>query len=79
MVGGERIYVGVAGGPLGNVGGPVIDGSKTIFSAGVGFMNDQLDASVEYIHLDAHIVNTAADERYIRAHVAYTPVPLWTA
>jgi hypothetical protein len=76
--GGERIYVGVAGGPTGNVGGPVVDGSKTIYSAGVGFKNELLDASVEYIHLDADIVNTATDERYIRAHVAVTPVPGWT-
>jgi hypothetical protein len=75
----ERIYVGVAGGPLGNVGGPVIDTSKTIYSAGAGFKNDLVDVSLEYIHLDATIANTANDERYLRAHVAVTPAPQWTA
>jgi hypothetical protein len=76
--GAERIYVGLAGGPLG-ASGPVVDGSKTIYSAGVGWKNDLVNASVEYIHLDANIVDTADDERYIRAHVDVTPIPLWTA
>jgi len=74
----ERIYVGLAGGPLGETG-PEINDSKTIFSGGVGYKNDFVNASVEYIHLDANIVNTASDERYIRAHVDVTPVPHWTA
>jgi len=74
----ERIYVGLAGGPLGGTG-PVVDDSKTIASGGVGFKNDFVTASVEYIHLDANIVNTASDERYIRAHVDVTPIAHWTA
>jgi hypothetical protein len=76
-VGAERIYVGATGGPLGEEGF-LVDGSKTIYSAGAGWKNDFLDASVEYIHLDAAIVNTENDERYIRAHVAVTPAPQWT-
>jgi hypothetical protein len=75
--GAERIYVGLAGGPIGGLG-PVVDGSKSIFSGGVGFKNDLVNASVEYIHLDANIVNTAAAERYVRAHVDVTPVAHWT-
>jgi hypothetical protein len=76
--GAERIYVGLAGGPNGGIG-PVVDGVKTIFSAGVGLKNDILNASVEYIHLDADIVNTEAAEHYIRAHVEVTPIARWTA
>jgi hypothetical protein len=76
--GAERIYVGLAGGPNGGLG-PVVDGSKQIYSAGVGFKNEIINASAEYIHLNANIVNTASDERYIRAHVDVTPVPHWTA
>ena len=76
--GAERIYVGLAGGPIGGVG-PLVDGTKTIFSGGVGFKNDFLNASVEYIHLDANIVDTGSDERYIRAHVDVSPAPHWTA
>jgi hypothetical protein len=77
-VGAERIYVGASGGPIGGEGF-LVDGSKTIYSAGAGFKNDFIDASVEYIHLDGAIVNTEDDERYIRAHVAVTPAPQWTA
>jgi len=77
-VGAERIYVGASGGPIGGEGF-LVDGSKTIYSAGAGFKNDFVDASVEYIHLDGAIVNTQDDERYIRAHVAVTPAPQWTA
>jgi hypothetical protein len=77
--GAERIYVGLAGGPINGGTGPVVDGTKAIYSAGVGFKNEIVNASVEYIHLNADIVNTAADERYIRAHVDVTPVPHWTA
>jgi hypothetical protein len=83
-VGAERIYVGLAGGPLGTqgggpVGGSVVDGSKNIFSGGVGFKQSLFDVSVEYIHLDAAIVNTQSSERYIRAHAALMPAPEWTA
>lgn len=75
----ESIYVGVAGGPLGNEGGAIVDEGKAIYSAGAGFKNELIDASLEYIHLDADIVNTASDEHYLRAHVAITPAPRWTA
>jgi len=76
--GAERIYVGASGGPIGGEGF-LVDGSKTIYSVGAGYKNDLIDASLEYIHLDANIVNTEDDERYIRAHVAVTPAPQWTA
>jgi len=79
----ERIYVGLNGGPLGTqgggpVGGAQIDDSKNIYSAGIGYKQGIVDASVEYIHLDAAIVNTESSERYIRAHVAVNPAPAWT-
>jgi hypothetical protein len=79
----ERIYVGLAGGPLGTqgggpVGGTQIDDSKNIYSAGIGYQQGIVDARVEFIHLDAAIVNTQSSERYIRAHAAVNPVPLWT-
>jgi hypothetical protein len=80
----ERIYVGVTGGPLGTqgggpVGGTQIDDSKNIYSGGIGYKQGIFDASVEFIHLDAAIVNTQSSERYIRAHVAVNPAPEWTA
>jgi hypothetical protein len=79
----ERIYVGLAGGPLGTqgggpVGGLQIDGSKNIYSAGVGFKQGIVDARVEFVHLDAAIVNTQSSERYIRAHLDVSPAPQWT-
>ena len=79
----ERIYVGLPGGPLGTQGGgpvagPQVDDSKNIYSAGIGFKQGIVDASIEYIHLDAAIVNTQSSERYIRAHVAVNPAPQWT-
>jgi len=82
-VGAERIYVGLPGGPLGTqgggpVGGVMVDNSKTIYSAGVGFKQDIFDISVEYIHLDGAIVNTQDNERYIRAHASVQPVIDWT-
>jgi hypothetical protein len=82
-VGLERIYVGLPGGPLGTqgggpVGGAMINGSKAIYSAGVGFKQKMFDVSVEYIHLDAAIVNTQSEERYIRAHASVQPITDWT-
>jgi hypothetical protein len=77
-VGAERIYVGLAGGPIGGTG-PYVDATKAIYSAGVGYKNQFIDASVEYIHLDGAIVNTESDERYVRAHVDVSPAPHWTA
>lgn len=82
-VGAERIYVGLPGGPLGTqgggpVGGAMVDDTKNIYSAGVGFKQDIFDISVEYIHLDAAIVNTRDAERYIRAHASVQPVTDWT-
>jgi hypothetical protein len=79
----ERIYVGLSGGPLGTqgggpVGGTEINDSKNIYSAGIGYKQGIVDASVEVIHLDAAIVNTQSSERYIRAHVAVNPAPQWT-
>jgi len=79
----ERIYVGLPGGPLGTqgggpVGGTEVDDSKNIYSAGIGYKQGIVDVSVEYIHLDAAIVNTQSSERYIRAHAAVNPAPLWT-
>jgi hypothetical protein len=76
-VGAERIYVGASGTPIGGAG-YAVDDSKTIYSAGVGWKNDFIDASVEYIHLAAAIVDEESDERYIRAHVAVSPAPQWT-
>jgi hypothetical protein len=81
-VGLERIYVGLAGGPLGTqgggpIGGAMINGSKAIYSAGVGFKQKAFDVSVEYIHLDQSIVNTQSGERYIRAHASVQPVTDW--
>jgi hypothetical protein len=82
-VGAERIYVGLPGGPLGTqgggpVGGAMVNDSKNIDSAGVGFKQDIFDISVEYIHLDAAIVNTRDAERYIRAHASVQPGTHWT-
>jgi hypothetical protein len=64
--GAERIYVGVAGSPIGTavLAEPIIDGSKTIYSAGAGYKNELVDASIEYIHLAA---------------AAVMPAPGWTA
>jgi hypothetical protein len=81
--GGERIYVGLPGGPLGTqgggpVGGVMVDHSKAIYSAGVGWKQDIFDISAEYIHLNAAIVNTQGDERYIRAYASVQPVTDWT-
>jgi hypothetical protein len=69
--GAERLYVGTAN-------GRVVDDSKPIFSAGVGFKQGIVDVSVEYIHLDKNIVNTESDERYIRAAVSVQPATDWT-
>ncbi len=82
-LGAERIYVGLPGGPLGTqgggpVGGAMVDDSKNIYSAGVGFKQDIFDISVEYVHLDRAIVNTQDNERYIRAHASVQPVTDWT-
>jgi hypothetical protein len=70
--GAERLYVGTAN-------GQVVDTAKSIFSAGVGFKQGIVDASVEYIHLDKTIVNTASDEHYIRAAITVQPATDWTA
>ncbi len=78
-VGAERIYVGASGFLVGNPSGPVVDTGKAIYSAGIGLKQSIFDVSVEYIHLDAAIVNTRSDERYIRAHAQVTPIPKWTA
>lgn len=78
-VGAERLYVGVEGGPLGNTFAPLVDDSKTIYSAGIGYKQGIVDVSVEYIHLDSEIVYTQDDERYIRAHASVHPAPDWTA
>ena len=77
-MGAERIYVGQDGTPIGNVGGAVVDGSKNIYSGGVGFKQDIFDVSIEYIHLDGAIVNTASAERYLRFHGSVQPAPQWT-
>jgi hypothetical protein len=77
--GAERLYVGVEGGPLGNTFAPLVDDSKTIYSAGIGYKQGIVDVSVEYIHLDSEIVYTQDDERYIRAHASVNPAPGWTA
>ena len=67
----ERLYVGTAN-------CQVVDDSRPIFSAGVGFKQGIFDVSVEYIHLDKYIVNTASDERYIRAAISVEPATDWT-
>lgn len=68
--GAERTYVGSAG-------GEVVDRDRPIFSAGVGFKQGPVDVSVEYIHLDSAIVNTATGERYIRAAASVQPADQW--
>jgi hypothetical protein len=78
-VGAERIYVGASGALVGLSSGPVVDTGKAIYSAGIGLKQSIFDVSVEYIHLDAAIVNTQSDEHYIRAHAQVTPVTGWTA
>jgi len=77
--GAERIYVGAAGALLGLPGSQVVDASKNIFSAGIGWTQSIFDVSVEYIHLDAAIVDTQSDEHYIRACASVKPAPGWTA
>jgi hypothetical protein len=82
-VGAEEIYVGLRGGPLGTqgngpVGGAMIDKSKAIYSAGVGFKKDIVDVSIELIGLNSAIVNTGDNERYVRFHGAVQPIQDWT-
>jgi hypothetical protein len=55
-----------------------VNDSKNIDSVGVGFKQDIFDISVEYIHLDAAIVNTRDAERYLRAHASVEPMTNWT-
>ncbi len=84
-LGAEEIYVGLPGGPLGTQGGgPVgtspfsqVDKSKGIYSGGIGFKKDIFDVSIEYIGLNAAIVNTLDNERYIRFHGQVEPIVDW--